>query len=124
MVRGLAILFVLCWIGLQGCATTPDPHTPGGPFYFERFIHPFPSFYPTLPSNEISRIEATSRPFFAIAWFNERGQVERMIKCLNNQPSFDLRYRYEAEGSYEGEEFVALPPAEGDEGRRLTNGCS
>jgi hypothetical protein len=59
-----------------------------------------------------------------VVWFNERGLIERMLECLDDQASFDLHYRYDADGSYLGEEFVPLPPAESEEGRRLASSCS
>src|SRR5262245_61443770 len=112
MLRKLGPVLVLCVAGMPSCAVTPEAHDPGGPFYFERFSHPFPSFYPTLPSRELSRSEASSHRFFVVAWFNERGQIQRMLKCEDTQPSFDLRYRYAADGTYQGEEFAPLPSSE------------
>lgn len=123
MLRKFGIVIVLC-AALFACSTTPEPHQTGGPYYFGRLVHPFPSYYPTLPSGEISWNEATSRSFFVVAWFNDRGQIERMVKCLDSRASFDLRYRYGPDGAYEGENFLPLPPAESAEGRRLARACS
>ena len=86
---------------------SPRPHAPGGPYYFEHFIHPFPTFYPTLPHREISEQQAKSRPVWLEAYFNEHGQVERMVKFRNGMPEFDLRYHYAPDGSYEREDAPA-----------------
>ncbi len=123
MLRKCGIVIALC-TAVFACSATPEPHQMGGPYYFERFVHPFPSYHPTLPSGEIPRNEATSRSFFVVAWFNDRGQIERMLKCLDSRASFDLRYRYGPDGAYEGGNFSPLPPAESAEGRRLTRACS
>jgi hypothetical protein len=112
--RPLLLLSALLFAaGALACAwhPSPKPHAPGGPYYFERFIHPFPSFYPTLPHREIPEAQAKSRPVWFEAYFNDQGQVERMVKFRNGQPAFDLRYHYAPDGSYEREEFAPLPTA-------------
>jgi hypothetical protein len=96
-------LFLACW-----SPASSAPHAPGGPYYFDRFIHPFPSFYPTLPKGEISEGEAKSRTFWVEAYFNDAGQITRMVKFLDGKPAFDLRYTYGPSGQYEREEFVPL----------------
>lgn len=117
--------WLLC-AGALACSwrAAPEPHAPGGPFYFERFVQPVLfSAYSTLPRGEISRAEARTRSIWIEAWFDERGRLERMVKCLDHRVQFERRYHYDAEGSFEREESVALPEV-APEGRLPAGACS
>jgi hypothetical protein len=123
--RATGITLILC-TGVLGCSWrgAPEQHAPGGPFYFEILDAPAVfTDYSMLPRGEISRAEARTRSTWLEAWFDERGRIERMVKCLDGRPGFDLRYHYAADGAFEREEFVAVPES-APEGRPSAGACS